>query len=339
MQGFSEWTYLATAACLNLKLTLRSGQVFTWSEGAEGIWRGVIGSTCFLLKNTNNEVHFSSYPPKDDPKIDFDTIRDFLQLHVDVQALYQSWAARDQTFFGIVQSKAFQGLRVCRQDPFECLMAFIISQNNNAKRITSILTSVRERFGKPICTLPDGHTLFTWPSLSELVAVSEETWREMGLGYRAKYFAETTRQLQELGGPDSIVKLRGSEIEAARSFLLGFKGIGRKVGDCIALFSLDFPSVVPCDVHVLNIANRLYFGNKLKGQKDHDKVQEKFHAIFGEYAGWAHSVMFAAEFSGRTEIVKDAPLKNSVKKEDEKPVSDTFDKENTQSTNKKSRRV
>jgi len=67
------------------------------------------------------------------------------------------------------------------------------------------------------------------------------------------------------------------------------------VADCVSLFSLDFPWLVPCDTHVLEISKK-YFS---KPEKNHDKIQEKFRVIFGDFAGWAHCVLFAASLGKR----------------------------------------
>lgn len=305
MKFLSPWKRLTTASSLNLRLTLTSGQVFTWTEDSEGIWRGVIGSDCIFLKYTDDvkeekenyeqHVFFAHYPP-DSEGVEA-KLRDFFQLETNMSVLYRDWMSADETgnFVNVVKDSTYHGLRICRQDPFECLCAFIISQNNHVKRISSILTTIRINYGEKLLDLPDGSSLYAWPSLSTLADVSEDTWRELGLGYRAKYYKLTTNQLSAMGGSNSLHDLRCDDIFKARETLTSFTGVGRKVADCVSLFSLDFKWLVPCDTHVLEISKK-YFN---KPEKNHDKIQEKFRAIFGEFAGWAHCVLFAASLNKR----------------------------------------
>jgi len=303
MKGLSDWRRLTSSDSLNLRLTLTSGQVFTWTEDSEGVWRGVLGTDCIFLKYSdvkeekeNDPCVLYAHYPADSPGVE-ERLRDFLQLNVNMLDLYSDWERSDltQNFEKVVKDSTFHGLRICRQDPFECLCAFIISQNNHVKRISSILTSIRQNFGKLLLTLPDGSALHSWPELSALAAVSESSWRELGLGYRAKYYKNFTAQLLDLGGSQALAGLRGGEIGPARERLTSFSGVGRKVADCVSLFSLDFPWLVPCDTHVLEISKK-YFP---RPEKNHDKIQEKFQEVFGNYAGWAHCVLFAASLKKR----------------------------------------
>ena len=305
MKILSPWKRLTSASSLNLRLTLTSGQVFTWTEDSEGVWRGVIDKDCIFLKygdvikeekeNQDCHVYFAHYPA-DSEGIDA-KLRDFFQLDTNMSDLYRDWMSSDETgnFINVVKDTTFHGLRICRQDPFECLCAFIISQNNHVKRISSILTTIRTSYGDKLLDLPDGSSLHAWPSLSTLADVSEETWRELGLGYRAKYYKLTTLEIQKLGGSSILHDLRSDDIFRAREILTSFTGVGRKVADCVSLFSLDFKWLVPCDTHVLEISKK-YFS---KPEKNHDKIQEKFRTVFGDYAGWAHCVLFAASLKKR----------------------------------------
>ena len=298
---------------LNLGLTLKSGQAFTWSQKDEGIWVGVVGKNCIFLKNDDDHVVFSSYPV-DASETEKD-VRDLFQLDVDMLSLYSDWAAADPSFKEIVANPKFQGLRILRQCPFECTFSFIISQNNNVKRISSILRSVRENYGTKLLELADGSALHSWPDLETIASVEDGTWRLLGLGYRAKYYQATSKQLLAKGGVDTLFNLRGKQIDEVREYLTSFTGIGRKVADCISLFSLDFAWLVPCDVHVLKIANKKYFS---KPEKDHDRIQSKFQHIFGPYAGWAHSVLFAnelSEFKPKNEKVEENHKKLKIEKE------------------------
>ncbi|KAF4754213.1 8-oxoguanine glycosylase ogg1, partial [Perkinsus olseni] len=152
--GFSKWVPLAPENQLNLHLTLFSGQVFVWKAldgGQEGeLYCGVTGSTAFRLR-TNAElamIEYSCWPPKQIEKAGVQ-LRQFFQLETDIDALYKDWEGRDEVFRAVVHNKNLRGLRVVHQDPFECLVSFITSQNNNVKRISLLLNALRQRSSTP----------------------------------------------------------------------------------------------------------------------------------------------------------------------------------------------
>lgn len=146
------------------------------------------------------------------------------------------------------------------------------------------------KYGKPIAEV-DGHTYYDFPELDMLQHPTlESELRSYGFGYRAKFIANTTRALASLP-VNYLEQLRGTSYEEAHTALMGFSGVGPKVADCVALMSLDKTSAIPVDTHVLQIAQRDY---KLK-TKDHLKIKQFFRDLWGDYAGWAHSVLFTAD--------------------------------------------
>lgn len=127
----------------------------------------------------------------------------------------------------------------------------------------------------------------------------------MGLGYRANYIVQLVKTLEELGykfnydqsGEQYLLDLLGKEDDLILEKLLQFKGVGKKVADCVRLFSMECNGVVPVDTHVFQIyMNKYKKGSKKKVDAGcYDEVQNLFKSIFGDYAGWAHSYLFAAE--------------------------------------------
>lgn len=162
---------------------------------------------------------------------------------------------------------------------------------------------------------------YAFPSLQQLYdAISESDLRsKCGLGYRATYLMETIQLLHTLGGERYLYELRNSTDPIyVQEQLLQFKGIGRKVADCIALFSLQQYDAIPVDVHVWNIARRDYQADDFllttsssssstsssttKVQKTksltptiYRQIGDLFRKKFPSYSGWAHSLLFVAE--------------------------------------------
>lgn len=168
----------------------------------------------------------------------------------------------------------------------------------------------------------------------------ESHLRELGFGYRAKYIADTARVvalekptfwLESLRNPrhlgpkvSSTASAGNSTYKEAHEELLALTGVGPKVADCVCLMGLGWGESVPVDTHVWQIAQRDYkFGkskSKTFNKAMYDAVGNHFRSIWGDYAGWAHSVLFTAdlrEFSDRKVQVDDqVRVKAEVEEED-----------------------
>ena len=160
------------------------------------------------------------------------------------------------------------------------------------------------QYGQQVGSLPyhdDEYVYYDFPPPSKLSDPSvESTLRQLGFGYRAKYIQSTAQVISEKP-KDWLESLRQKSYEDAREALLDLAGVGPKVADCVCLMSLDQPSAIPVDTHVWQIATRDY-KFKHKGKKVssltkdvYQGIGELFRGLWGEYAGWAHSVLFTAD--------------------------------------------
>jgi N-glycosylase/DNA lyase len=226
--------------------TLTSGQAFRWAQHEnEGVWRSPLGSVVFSLSWTEDEqVVFAVDPPgvmsEDEARA---KLRDYFRLDCDLATMTREWQARDPQFVATPGA----AVRQLRQEPFECLMSFICSQNNNVKRIGAMIEKLCTALGSPV------GGKFTFPTLAQLARATEEQLRELGFGYRAPYIVDCVRHLQEK--PEGfLLSLREKPLEECRNELTALNGVGLKVADCVALFSLDKTEVVPVDTHVWQIA-------------------------------------------------------------------------------------
>lgn len=233
-------------------------------------------------------------------------IQDYFNLDVKLGELYQQWSEVELEYRA--KSKAdsfatFPGIRMLRQDPWETVILFICSSNNNVKRISKMCDSLCQEFGTYINDY-EGHAYYSFPQPDVLAGPDVEgKLRGLGFGYRARYINQTAKMFMDPDVPEiSLAKLheqRSKSYDEAHEFLLQLSGVGPKVADCICLMALDKHDVVPVDTHVLQIATRDY---KYKGPKTMNKVsyhQVRLHLqrLFGKYAGWAQLVMFAADLS------------------------------------------
>jgi N-glycosylase/DNA lyase len=233
-------------------------------------------------------------------------LHQYFQLDCPLAPLYETWSQQDPQRLARI-APCIPGVRLVDQDPWECLISFICSSNNNIPRITKMLQALRQHYGKPLVTIQgeiDETVLYSFPSLKELKSkATEDDLRSLcGMGYRAKYIMTTMDILESLGGEQYLHELRNNQdpIQVQES-LLAFHGVGRKVADCVALFSLRQADAIPVDTHVWNLCRRDYDKDgvfqevKSLTPAIYRQVGDTFRDRFNPKAGWAHSLLFVAE--------------------------------------------
>ncbi|KAH3743485.1 8-oxoguanine DNA-glycosylase [Pelomyxa schiedti] len=306
---------LPASDCINLRLTLESGQCFQWEEceqeGGDLCYSGVVDNAVVILgvaggaadngAMDSRQLKFKVVAPTT-PSVEFvaaiaQKLREYLRLDTAMGEMLQSWCRGTTLLHSMMRTAApcFSGLRLLCQDPVECLFSFICSQNNNISRITSMLTRLRAEYGTKIADYSN-KSYFTFPTLGSLLTASEEHLREMGFGYRARYIPQAAQQVQDRGGLPWLLGLKSLPTDIVRSELTQLTGVGPKVADCVSLFSMSKLDLVPVDTHVWQIARQCLPSLPQKPTlRDHSTVHKLFRDAFGCYAGWAHSVLFASE--------------------------------------------
>lgn len=311
-----------------------------WGTHNETEWIGVVDDMVLSLRETPTTTFCRILYPEDNDRTPKDVqqfLSSYFQLEVPLAPLYSYWAQRDDRLAKI--SAVIPGVRIIRQNPVECLFSFICSTNNNIPRITKMLSSLRQKYGTKLIDVPirlfheDGSisdkletpmTLHSFPTVEQLQSASEEELREMGFGYRAKYITGSRDTLLKKGGLEYLLSLRTKDCNDVQEELLEFSGIGRKVADCVALFSLDQSEAIPVDTHVQHIASRDFDPSVLGSAKSitptvYKKVGDLFRHRFHSYAGWAHSLLFVAELpSFRNVLPNDVVAEMDLWKEEEK---------------------
>ncbi|KAI8988347.1 DNA glycosylase [Mycotypha africana] len=290
---------------LRLK-TLHCGQSFRWRQYKDQ-WISTLKGNLIILKETPSSIMIG-YPSEEDEtskKEKESILKDYFQLDkVSLKSCYDSWSKIDQNF--AEKAVDFQGIRILRQDPWENLISFICSSNNNITRISQMIHKLCTQFGQKIAIVDDQEEFYDFPSLEALLAdeehrSTEKVLRDLGFGYRAKYIVNTAKFIKENypeQGQRWLNTLREKPYLEAKEALMQLQGVGPKVADCICLMSLDHPEAIPVDTHVWQIALRDYgFKNKGKAlnHKLYLQVGDHLRAIFGDYSGWAHSVLFTAD--------------------------------------------
>lgn len=175
------------------------------------------------------------------------------------------------------------GIRLLNQEPYECLLSFIISQNNNIPRIKGIIASMSEVYGS------EGN----FPTLMELENVTPEELFALKMGFRNKYIYDAVHRL--LSGEVSLDKLEDMPCNEAREELKKIKGVGNKVADCVLLFSLGHREVFPIDVWVRRVVSELYFDGQ---EQSLNTISDFARDKWGDLAGYAQQYLFYYARSG-----------------------------------------
>ncbi|XP_040576903.1 N-glycosylase/DNA lyase [Lepeophtheirus salmonis] len=284
---------------LRLDITLKCGQSFRWSESDESCWTGAWRNKIWTLKQDSDSIYFKAYPySKGEVLENSQQLQDYFQLNVKLDPLYKEWSKVDKQFSKV--AKHYPGVRMLRQDPVENVFSFICSSNNNIKRISSMVEHMSTEYGSYLGSINDKdyHSFPTVEQLNKDKKI-EENLRSNGFGYRAGYIVKTAKKLLKNGSEDSLLKLRELSYQDAKEQLIQLPGVGPKVADCILLMSLDKAGAIPVDTHMFQIAARYYLphlvGKKSVNSKIYLEIGDYFRDLFGDYAGWAHSVLFSAD--------------------------------------------
>ena len=235
----------------------------------------------------------------------------------------------------LLQAKAARGvvgLRLLQQSQHEVLFSFICSQNNHVSRIASMVETLCKTYGSRVGDA-FGVAWFAFPSLIQLTKAKEDDLRAKGFGYRAKYIVGSCEALQSR---KVVLAPQARGFAEVRESLMKLPGVGRKVADCITLFSSPNPttngfeaaSIVPFDIHMARITQRILRNCKLSAigkkadwhhavqdlqnrlktakpeatltllPKHHDALQQLYFEAFGPFAGWAHNYIFRNQLLG-----------------------------------------
>lgn len=278
------------AVPFNLDVTLCCGQVFRWEERG-GWWFGVVGDRVGRVRQAGDGLEFVG--------LDEERLSCYFHLDHDLETIARE-VGRDEHVKAALQE--FWGLRLIRQEPWECLASFICATYKSVAAIRQMLLKLSEKFGETVTF--ECEEFHAFPSAERLAAASVAELESCGLGYRAKYVSETSRMVAE-GGFDVDALQKMSYVEAKR-VLLGFPGVGRKVADCVLLFSLGRLEAFPVDVWMKRVLLRHYAGcfeagfvKKLEmgglSDGDYERLSGFGRAYFGGYAGYAQEYLYHYE--------------------------------------------
>lgn len=267
---------------LELDHTLGCGQAFRWK--ADGDWHlGTVGDVAFKVRRVPQGLEYLSCPP-----VDASFVRSYFRLDDDLDAILEEISAHSGGKGDRHMKEAvgkYRGLRLLRQDPWECLVSYVTSVVSNIPKISRCIENMSRRHGKRIVL--DGWETYSFPTPKALAAAKAHELRSCELGFRGRYISRLAREVVEKNMDIGV--LREAPYDEARKALMQFLGVGEKVADCACLFSLDKLEAFPVDRWVQRVAGRLFFGNRSIPER---KVRLWGMKKYGRYAGYAQEYLF-----------------------------------------------
>jgi N-glycosylase/DNA lyase len=256
--------------------TLTCGQVFRYIENVDG---------SFIVKSQNKAAKISTQGSTIEIVTDdTDYFVNYFDLNTDYSSAYQRLSSHSPFLEEVCEYG--KGIRILRQNPTETLFSFIISANNNIKRIQHIIENICEKLGTPT------EQGYAFPTVKQLAAADVDVFTKAGAGYRAQYIVDTARALVDT----DVNQLAALPTPELKQKLLSLKGIGPKVADCILLFGFARADVCPVDTWI----KKVYHNHFECGLPD-GKISQYFVDTFREDTGLCQQYLFYFERKYRQE--------------------------------------
>lgn len=257
----------------DLKSTILSGACFRVIEETDGSFTNILKDRVINIKQINNELIVTS-SKKDNLE---EIIKEYFDLNRDYNIINQELINNDKNMIEVI-SKC-KGYKILNQEPFEMCISYIISQNNNVKRISNSINDISNKYGKKVIFNNKEYHLF--PTYDDMKNISIEELRNFKVGFRAEYIKDFLDKYETLKDINSL------NTNDALNELMTIKGIGIKVASCILLFGYKRLDTFPIDTWVKKSISELY------NIKNDQKTIEKFAKnTYNEYSGLAIQYLF-----------------------------------------------
>lgn len=280
--------FLRAVQPFKLELEWLQAQAFRWSEpSGDGWYYGVVHDSLIRVRNSGDGIEFES-DASDEALAPH--VSHYFRLDQDISTVHQALREADDTGEMGRLIDEHRGMRILRQDRWECLVAYICSQRNKVARIAEIVDHLAKSYGVE-------HTLrgvrrSAFPAPERLVAAGEAELEELGLGLsRGRRIYAVARDITE--GHLNLDELPRFRYPQARGLLTSYEGIGDKIADCVCLFALDKPEAFPIDRRVAEALKR-YDKTYNRGARN-ARLMEWVRRTFGENAGYASQLLFMSQ--------------------------------------------
>ncbi len=260
---------------VSLDPTLGCGQAHRWRRVGDG-WQGVVGNDVVMLRQIEGGFEAEGCT-------DRERLLSYFRPQDDLRSIIADISSRDPYVASL--SSRCPGLRILKQDAWECLATYLLATNANVRRIGQMVESVCDVFGKDL----GGRRAF--PAPKEILDRSDRIC-ECRLGFRDRRLIELAGRV-EAGDvdPEGIGEL---DYEGCVAELQGINGVGPKVADCVAIFGYGHLDAFPVDVRIQKTMAARY---GVEGS--YRKVSGYGRGLFGRYAGYAQELLYHADFIAR----------------------------------------
>lgn len=272
----------------NLEHIFECGQCFRWNKQGDNTYLGVAEKYVIRLEKKNKDIIFKGNKTKNSK---FKNLEEFVEYYFDLNTDYSKYKEKLSKVDNYLDEsiKFGEGIRILKQDVWECIISFIISANNNIPRIKKIIERIALNYGEKIEF--EGNTYYTFPTPEELSKASVEDLRNLGTGFRDKRIYNTTQII--LSNEKYIENLKQMKTtKQMKEELLKLDGVGPKVADCILLFSLQRFDAFPIDVWVRRVMNDLYIHNEDENKVNKKMIQKLAEEKFLGIPGMAQQYLF-----------------------------------------------
>ncbi|MCX8074495.1 MAG: 8-oxoguanine DNA glycosylase [Clostridia bacterium] len=264
----------------NLKYTLECGQCFRWKkvDDINNEYIGIISDRVIKIWQKKEYLYVCSNKIEN---LEY-KIMQYFDLNTDYSLIEEKIASIDNNINLAVKNTS--GIRILKQDPFETLISYIISANNNIPRISRSVNDISRKYGTRVFF--DNNEFFLFPTIEQLADITTEEFQKCGVGFRARYIKHTIEEI--LNNRINLRELDLFDDFEIRDKLLKFQGVGPKVADCILLFAYSRKNTFPVDVWVKRVMENLYFRKNVSLKE----IIEYSNKNFGEYSGIVQQHLF-----------------------------------------------
>lgn len=230
--------------CFDAALSVDCGQSFRWKKVGENDVFGIAFGKAVTFRQSPETVTFFNVSDEDFEKIWVP----YFDLDRDYGTICERLAADSHLKKAVTEC---EGIRILKQEPWEALCSFIISQNNNIPRIKGIVDRLCATLGEPL-----GNGNFAFPSAERIAEAGIDALAPLRAGFRAKYIIDAAEKV--VSGEVDFKKIYNSPLDEGRDELIKIKGVGEKVAQCALLYGFGKVDAFPVDVWVKRIMAELY---------------------------------------------------------------------------------
>ncbi len=241
-------SYTISTKNFNIEQICESGQCFRMKKLADGYYQVIAGNRLVKINQDGSEITFSC------SEEDFYGIwKEYFDLDMDYAEIISMINPNDSYLTNAAEYG--NGIRILKQDLWETMVSFLISQQNNIKRIRRCIELLCSTYGEE-CLSEDNEKYYAFPTPERLSLLEDDDLKACNLGYRSKYVVRTAKSIVD--GKVNLQEIEKASHKDAKKLLLSCYGIGEKVAECICLFALHHLNSFPVDTHIKQVMDVHY---------------------------------------------------------------------------------